>query len=188
LKKFDATSSGLSLHGFKQALLSSEGFHSNPLSWKEREVLLVTDLISMGYDDNLNLISSRGCVLSLHCDTPTLSLTPLSFTPELYEEAIESPILLTDKPKRYPKDEYVIFTQRNGYAGASIVAKNMSRVSNLLLTMAITGKNVMSHQGSLTVTVSIPPGEAKVIHHLFPEVEPGGWSYKQAVTFERVKV
>jgi hypothetical protein len=142
----------------------------------------------MGYDENLNLISCRGCVLSLHCDTSTLSpLTPISFNPQAYEEAMEGSILLTGKQKTYPKDQFVIYTQRNGYAGVSIVGKNLQKGTNLLLTMVVSGKNVMSHQGSLEVTVTIPPLEAKVIHHLFPEVEPGGWNYKTAVSFQRKK-
>jgi hypothetical protein len=141
----------------------------------------------MGYDTNLSLISSRGTVLSLHCDTNSLTLSPLSFDAEIYEEAMEGPILSSDKPKTYTKEECILFTQRNGYAGASIVAKNVSLVTKLAITMTISGKNVMSHTGALAVTVMIPPGEAKVIHHLFPEVEPGGWSYKQQVSFQRTK-
>lgn len=141
----------------------------------------------MGYDDSLNLISSRGCVLSLHCDNPSLTLTPISFNPLAFEEALEGPIIISGKQKAYPKDEFIVYTQRNGYAGVSIVAKNLNHMTTLLLTMNITGKNVMSHQGTNTATVTIPPGEAKVIHHLFPEVEPGAWSYKSSLSYQRVK-
>lgn len=187
MKSFDSTSSGLSKYGFKQALLSPHGFHSECLSWREREVAVFGDLISMGYDDSLNLISSRGCVLSLHCDNPSLTLSPISFDPVAFEEAIESPIIISGKQKSYEKDEFTVYTQRNGYAGVSIVAKNFNQSTTLLLTMNITGKNVMSHQGTLTTTVNIPPGQAKVIHHLFPEVEPGAWSYKSSLSYQRVK-
>lgn len=185
LKLFDTTPAGLSKHGFKDALLSPKGFHSGSLTWQEREIAILGDLISMGYDENLNLIACRGCVLSLHCDTPTLSLVPLSFNPHAYEEAIEGSIILTGKQKAYPKDQFVIYSQRNGYAGVSIVGKNSHQSSTLLLTMTVTGNNVMSHQGTLEVTVSIPPQEAKVIHHLFPEIEPGGWNYKTSLSFQR---
>jgi hypothetical protein len=139
----------------------------------------------MGYDENLNLISCRGCVLSFHCDTSSLSLSPISFDSAAYEEALEGSVLLSGKQKAYAKDQYVLYTQRNGYAGVSIVAKNSHGKTALCLTMKVTGNNVLSHQGDLEATVTIPPHEAKVIHHLFPEVEPGGWNYKTAVTIQR---
>lgn len=170
-----SSTKGLDLSNFKNALLFSDGFYSN-LTRDERESALLEDLISMGYDENLNLIGSRGCVLSIHSES-SVNITPISFDPAAYEEALESAIILYGKVKEFSNDKFKLFIKKNGYAGASIVCRNDG--DDLLhITMTITGINVMSHTGNLTSTVIIPPKEAKVVHHIFPEIEPGKWSYK----------
>lgn len=177
-------SEGLSQLEFKKALLSSNGFHMNS-TWEERESKLLEDLVSMGYDENLNLIGSRGCVLSIHSEAP-VDIHPIPFNPEIFEEALESAIFLSGKMKDYPNDKFKLFIKKNGYAGASILCQN-DGADFLHFTMTITGVNVMSHVGSLTTTVKIPPKEAKIIHHIFPEIEPGKWSYKHNISVQRTK-
>lgn len=154
-------------------------------TWEERESKLLEDLVSMGYDENLNLIGSRGCVLSIHSEAP-VDIHPIPFNPEIFEEALESAIFLSGKMKDYPNDKFKLFTKKNGYAGASILCQNDGE-DFLHFTMTITGVNVMSHVGSLTTTVKIPPKEAKIIHHIFPEIEPGKWSYKHNISVRRTK-
>lgn len=140
----------------------------------------------MGYDENLNLIGSRGCVISIHSET-SINITPVPFDYEAYEEALESAIILYGKVKDFPNDKFKLFIKKNGYAGVSIVGQNNNDDSFLDITMTITGTNVMSHTGNLITTITIPPKEAKVIHHLFPEVEPGKWNYKYNLSIQRKK-
>jgi hypothetical protein len=152
---------------------------------EEREGMLLRDLACFGYDDDLNLVGSRSCVVSIHSEAKT-TMTLVPFNPLAFEEAIELPIIQTGTVKDYPKDGFKIFTKKNGYAGVSIVGKNEATDTSLLLTMNVTGTNIMSHTGSLGRSVTIPPGEEKVIHHLIPEVEPGSWSYKYSMSYTRI--
>ena len=174
----------MNLFDFKNELLSNDGFYSS-LTWEERQSILLDDLISLGYDENLNLIGSRGCVISIHSESP-VNVTPTPFDSVAYEEAIESAIILYGKVKEFPNDQFKLFIKKNGYAGASIVGQNNGD-DFLHITMTITGNNVMSHTGNLTTAIIIPPKEAKVIHHLFPESEPGKWSYKYNLSVQRTK-
>ena len=143
------------------------------------------DLECFGYDADLNLIGSRGCVISAHSEE-VLKMVLVPFNPLAFEEAIELPIIQTGSMKEYAKDGFKVFTKKNGYAGVSIVAKNERSDSAMLLTVNVSGVNIMSHTSSLARTVRIPPGEAKVIHHLVPATEPGQWSYKYSMSYVRM--
>jgi phage gp45-like len=145
------------------------------------------DLIAMGYDQDLNLIGSRSCALSIHSETKS-ELKVIAFDEQVYEEAIERPVLLEGKEKSYANDGFKLFTKKNGYAGCSIAAQNVKSDSTLNLTMTVTGNNIMSHQGSLSTTIAIPPLETKIVHHIMPAVEPGAWSYKFSLSYTRTPV
>ncbi|CAE7652041.1 unnamed protein product, partial [Symbiodinium microadriaticum] len=151
----------------------------------EREEQLLKNLECFGYDEDLNLIGSRGVVVAVHTEEDLrMGLAP--FNPLAFEEAMELPIIQNGTVKDYPKDGFKIYTKKNGYAGVSIVAKNDRSDTALLLTVNVSGDNIMSHSSSLARTVHIPPSEAKVIHHLVPAMEPGAWSYKYSMSYARI--
>jgi len=186
VQNFEFTDAGLTLAGFKRALLSGEQYGIRPgLERDDREKALMRDLCALGYDDDLNLIGSRGCVISVHSEAP-VSITTVPFSQSAYDEAMELPILATGKKTEYESEGFAIYTKKNGYAGMSILAYNYRSDTQLILTVGVTGENILSHRGDLTHTVSVPPLEACVVHHLAPAVEPGGWSCKYSMSYKRV--
>ena len=54
--------------------------------------MLLRDLECFGYDEDLNLIGSRGVVISVHSESKA-RLHTVPFDPIAYEEAMELPIM-----------------------------------------------------------------------------------------------
>jgi len=187
LRHFDSTRTGLTLKGFRLALLSSEAYGLRPgMTRDERENALMRDLISLGYDENLNLVGSRGCVISVHSEAPVVMKTQ-PFTQNIYDEAMELPILAEGKKTDYENGGFTVYNKYNGFAGMSILVANNKEETNLKITMTVSGENVISHRGMLAYTATVPPMEACVLHHLAPAVEPGAWSCKFSLTYLREK-
>lgn len=84
-------------------------------------------------------------------------------------------------------DEIKLYTKKNGYAGCSFIVKNESPSTHLSFTMDVTGTNITSHRGTLKYTAEVPPTEAKVLHHLMPDSDSAGWSYKFAMSYTRLQ-
>ncbi len=184
ISTFDSSTLGLSLTGFIQAF---SGEHENcfhgRISRAHKQDVLMRDLLAIGYDDDLNLIGSRGVVMSIHSEEDITCKT-VAFDAKIFEEAIELPIIATGTVSQF--DHVKLYTKENGYAGCSFVVKNELCDASVRFTMDVSGKNIMSHRGFLKATIDVPPNEAKVIHHLMPESDSGAWSYKCAMSYASI--
>jgi calpain-15 len=110
--------------------------------------------------------------------TKTFDVKPIAFDAIAYEEAMELPVIEAGTPMDLFGDGSVIlYTRKAGYSGISYVAKNTTEEDAILLTLDLSGSsNIISNRLSLAADVMVPPNEAKVMHHIFPDDEHKDWS------------
>ena len=68
-----------------------------------------------------------------------------------------------------------LYTRKSGFSGVSYVVKNDHHRTLKFTQDCSVGKNILSHRGTLNYEETIPPGEAKVLHHIMPENASTGW-------------
>lgn len=119
----------------------------------------------------------RLATLSVH-STNHFSLTEVPFNSFALEEAMELPVIRAGaQTDLFADGTFILYTLKSGYAGVSFVGQNKDTVP-LVLTMDFTGSNnIISSRGKLIDDILIPPGEAKVLHHISPLHDDKGWSY-----------
>lgn len=126
------------------------------------------ELHSLGYNDQLELVDSRSWVLSLHSDcTPAASLEEVPFDAELFEDAMEMPIIEHGQSAEYADGLIVVHTQQSSHGGLSFAITNNSTFRGIFtMDMSQGGVNVMSHQGNMVVEIQVEPKETEIVHHL----------------------
>ena len=116
-------------------------------------------------------IHSRRIAISVHADEP-IHLDKVTDDPAVIEEAQELPIL-QGTPVKYGEIEVYV---AQATTGASMLAKNTSSRPYKVTMDCSKSKNCKSHTGSLVNSMVIPPGEAKIMHHVTPAGR-GAWGY-----------
>ncbi|KAH8057053.1 protease-like protein [Aureococcus anophagefferens] len=116
-------------------------------------------------------IHSRRVAISVHADEP-IHLDKVTDDPAVIEEAQELPIL-QGTPVKYGEIEVYV---AQATTGASMLAKNTSSRPYKVTMDCSKSKNCKSHTGSLVNSLVIPPGEAKIMHHVTPAGR-GAWGY-----------
>ena len=116
-------------------------------------------------------IHSRRIAISVHADEP-IHLDKVTDDPAVIEEAQELPIL-QGTPVKYGEIEVYV---AQATTGASMLAKNTSSRPYKVTMDCSKSKNCKSHTGSLVNSLVIPPGEAKIMHHVTPAGR-GAWGY-----------
>ncbi|KAH8060150.1 protease-like protein [Aureococcus anophagefferens] len=116
-------------------------------------------------------IRSRRVAISVHADEP-IHLDKVTDDPAVIEEAQELPIL-QGTPVKYGEIEVYV---AQATTGASMLAKNTSSRPYKVTMDCSKSKNCKSHTGSLVNSMVIPPGEAKIMHHVTPAGR-GAWGY-----------
>jgi hypothetical protein len=119
----------------------------------------------------------RPGAIAFHSTKP-FQVNSIAFDAIAYEEAMELPVIEAGTPMDLFGDGSVIlYTRKSGYSGISYVAKNTTEEDAILLTLDLAGSsNIISNRLGLSVDVMVPPREAKVMHHIFPDDEHKDWS------------
>jgi len=125
---------------------------------------------------------SRSAVISFH-STGQMDIQKVAFDAETYEEAIELPIIAMGKVQYLTEDKSIGFiTLKSGYAGMSFLGQNNDPTDAMCFTLDLEGsKNIVSHRGHLNIDTLVPPGEAKVLHHISPDDPSEGWSMNMSI-------
>jgi hypothetical protein len=77
-----------------------------------------------------------------------------------------------------------LYRYRSGYCGVSFLVENKHTASLVFMLDCSKSKNVVSHRPSLKHQQTIPPGEAKIMHHLLPDSsDVGAWSWAYAASY-----
>ena len=79
-----------------------------------------------------------------------------------------------------------LYTYKAGFSGVTYVVKNLGTRSLNFTQDCSTSKNISSNRGNLKVTITIPPGEAKVLHALAPKTSVGSWQAGYTASYEWV--
>ena len=110
--------------------------------------------------------NSCNATVVVHTSGPH-SLLEQPFHPSVYEEAIELPIIEFGKATTLEQD-IVMYKLNCGFSGTSFVVKNSGSKSVKITHDCSSSVNAQSNQSSLRTTQILPPGEAKVTHHVAP--------------------
>ena len=150
------------------------------------ETKLRTEFAALGYNASMQRSPSiRSAVLSVHA-TVDFTLIPTAFDAGAYEEAVELPIKAFGECNSFEEGKICLYRYRSGYCGISFLVENNHPTDSLdFMLDCSSSKNVVSHHPSLKHKQTIPPGEAKVLHHLLPDnSEDGvGWSWGYSATY-----
>ena len=77
-----------------------------------------------------------------------------------------------------------LYRYRSGYGGVSFLVENKHTAPLVFILDCSESKNVVSHRPSLKHQQTIPPGEAKIMHHLLPDSsEVGAWSWAYSASY-----
>ncbi len=77
-----------------------------------------------------------------------------------------------------------LYRHRSGYCGVSFLVENKHTFPLIFNLDCSKSKNVVSHRPSLKHQMVIPPGEAKIMHHLLPDsAEVGAWSWAYSASY-----
>ena len=77
-----------------------------------------------------------------------------------------------------------LYRYRSGYCGVSFLVENKHTAPLVFMLDCSKSKNVVSHRPELKYQETIPPGEAKIMHHLLPDSsEVGQWSWAYAASY-----
>lgn len=114
IQYFDNRDGALTMDGFLAAYLyvfQSRGCNEAQL-WKE--------LKSLGFNEQLEEVNARTFVVSVHADmTPGATLEEIAFDPELYEDAVELPIIQTGKTTDFADGAIALHSQMSAHGGLS---------------------------------------------------------------------
>jgi len=181
LHKFEsADAPGLSKNGF----LRAQQFVFQHTGADEEK--LRAEFRILGYSAGMQFESGRSAVLSVH-GTSAFTLETMVFDPAAYEEAVELPIKAQGEQTTFEEGKIVLYRYRAGYCGISFVVENKHTVPLIFVLDCSTSKNVVTHQADLKHQATIPPGEAKVMHHILPDSDSSGswsWAYSASYMFD----
>ena len=168
---------GLSLAGF----LKSQLFVFRHTGCDEGK--LRNEFKILGFNADLRLDSGRGAVLCVH-GTVDYTLVMAPFDHEAYEEAIELPAISHGSLSEFEDGKIQMYKFRSGYGGVCFVVRNNHTAPLVFVLDCSESKNVVSHRSSLNHQETIPPNEAKVLHHLCPKASDGGsWSWAYSASY-----
>lgn len=108
------------------------------------------------------------------------------YNPEAFEEAIELPILKFGVKRVLDVNKITLFTRKSGFSGVSYIIKNEHSRTLKFTQDCSVGKNIVSHRGALSFEETIPPGEAKVLHHIMPDNRMSGWQSGFSASYDWV--
>lgn len=77
-----------------------------------------------------------------------------------------------------------MYSFESGFSGISYVVKNTGASALKFTHDCRKSKNLQSNQSSLITTQIVPPGEAKVTHHLAPKDCGKDWKVKAKTAWE----
>ena len=156
-----------------------------------------TKEMSLPAGQYLIIPTSTGCVLRTLADkklnatvvvhsTRPHGLVEQAFNAEAYEEAIELPVIKDGTVRELEGGLIKLYTRKSGFSGASYVIQN-NHTRDLKFTQDCScGKNIISSNGVLKVTTTVPKGESKVTHHLAPATTVGAWQSGFTASYEWV--
>mmetsp|Transcript_6717 Transcript_6717/g.11290 ORF Transcript_6717/g.11290 Transcript_6717/m.11290 type:complete len:845 (-) Transcript_6717:102-2636(-) len=137
----------------------------------------------LGYNANMEFESGRPAVLSVH-GTANYSLETMVFDPAAYEEAVELPVKCKGEVTSFEDGKINLYRHRSGYCGVSFVVENKHTAPLVFVLDMSSSKNVVTHRRSLKFQKTIPPNEAKVMHHILPDnSEAGDWSWGYSASY-----
>lgn len=146
---------------------------------------LKTDKIATGEvssDVSNEDMFSRPAVLSIHCSHADIILHEMPYDPLICEEADSLPAVHDGQPRNLVADNsIVLYSWKSGYDGSSYVVKNNDPYMRVCgVTIDLSGSNNIVTQrgdiGASQVEVFVPPGSARLVHHIVPKEFGQGWS------------
>lgn len=137
----------------------------------------------LGFNADLKYDSGRNAVLVMH-GTSDFTVTAAPFDHEAYEEAVELPAIAHGDCSEFEDGKIQMYKFRSGYGGMSFVVRNNHTAPLVFVLDCSESTNVQTHRDSLNYQETIPPNEAKVLHHLCPKVVGGGaWSWAYSASY-----
>lgn len=110
-------------------------------------------------------LTASASVVVHTCQLHTLEERP--FDAELYEDAIELPVMKHGKVKVLEVGKVTLHTRMWAMgSGVSYVIKNDHDKTMKFVQDFSSGKNLLTHRESLKYERTIHPGHAKVLHHI----------------------
>lgn len=120
---------------------------------------------------------ARTATLVIHC-TSTFGIREITFHADTYESAMDLPVINEgSEMDLFGDGSVMLYTRKSAYAGLSYVARNQTERDAIVLSMDFAGsENIISHRGKLVADIAIPPGHAKVLHHIAPADDCKDWA------------
>jgi len=178
LKNCDSLNGGLSLNGFKDAMIR---LHVDGKTGGEED--LWTVLLALGYNRRLTLLYARSFVLAVHSLAAFQLHTSHSSTEQLaalYESAMTLPVRSLGTKRDVGGNGISIYTRKGGN-NVSVAVENQTPVTITVDLDCSKSKNVISHRGSLRASEVIPSGHTVVMHHLMPRDKTAGWAWGYSI-------
>jgi hypothetical protein len=173
ISAFDSRDGGLTADGFVQMYW----YLYQAMERKEDGVR--HDLAFFGYDlhQGLALTRARAFVMSVHAAFP-VELVQVPYNAAVYEEAMEVPVKQLGQVRELSGGKLKLYTHKAGYWGVTLAAENLTDAAVEVQVDCSQSVNVMSSAGTLAASITVPPGETKIVHHLMPvDQKPWGWGY-----------
>lgn len=155
---------------------------------KARQKALLTDLLALGYDEDLNLVGVRSVNISIHSEE-SIEHCFVSSDPDglIYEAAMELPVVHTGSCEGMEYPDWRLYTKSNGFSGSSYCAMNLCKDTALEITYTVTGINVTSATGVLAGNLVIPPGQCEILQHVLPTRGSNSWNAGISFSTKQIK-